>query len=211
MMHPDLPFADALGPVRVIHVHQPQLGLAGTVVIDNLACGPAIGGLRMEPDVTAAECARLARAMTFKNAAAGLPHGGGKSVLRADPGLPAEHKQRLIRAFAAALRDERGYIFGPDMGTDETCMAWVRDEIGRAVGLPRALGGIPLEVDGWGLDAVYSGTQKCLSCPPGLAPVTFSPRVRRSTRREKSTGCISAMLLPQRKKSWPTSRSTRSA
>ncbi len=39
-----------------------------------------------------------------------------------------------------------------------------------------SLGGVPLEVDQWGLDAVYSGTQKCLSCPPGLAPVTFSPR-----------------------------------
>ena len=39
-----------------------------------------------------------------------------------------------------------------------------------------SLGGIPVEVDAWGLDAVYSGTQKCLSCPPGLSPVTFSPR-----------------------------------
>lgn len=39
-----------------------------------------------------------------------------------------------------------------------------------------SLGGIPMEVDAWGLDAVYSGTQKCLSCPPGLSPVTFSPR-----------------------------------
>ena len=39
-----------------------------------------------------------------------------------------------------------------------------------------SLGGIPVEVDGWELDAVYSGTQKCLSCPPGLAPVTFGPR-----------------------------------
>jgi alanine-glyoxylate transaminase/serine-glyoxylate transaminase/serine-pyruvate transaminase len=39
-----------------------------------------------------------------------------------------------------------------------------------------SLGGMPVEVDGWQLDAVYSGTQKCLSCPPGLAPVTFSPR-----------------------------------
>ncbi len=39
-----------------------------------------------------------------------------------------------------------------------------------------SLGGMPLEVDQWELDAVYSGTQKCLSCPPGLAPVTFSPR-----------------------------------
>ncbi|QDU82102.1 Purine catabolism protein PucG [Polystyrenella longa] len=39
-----------------------------------------------------------------------------------------------------------------------------------------SLGGLPVEVDEWGIDAVYSGTQKCLSCPPGLAPVTFSPR-----------------------------------
>lgn len=48
-MHPELPFADALGPARVIHVHQPQLGLAGTVVIDNLACGPAIGVCAWSP------------------------------------------------------------------------------------------------------------------------------------------------------------------
>jgi len=39
-----------------------------------------------------------------------------------------------------------------------------------------ALGGIPVEVDKWKIDAIYSGTQKCLSCPPGLAPVSFSDR-----------------------------------
>src|SRR5256714_1402593 len=39
-----------------------------------------------------------------------------------------------------------------------------------------SLGGIPVDVDGWRADAVYSGTQKCLGVPPGLAPVTFSPR-----------------------------------
>jgi len=39
-----------------------------------------------------------------------------------------------------------------------------------------ALGGVPVEVDRWQIDAVYAGTQKCLSCPPGLAPVSFSPR-----------------------------------
>ncbi len=39
-----------------------------------------------------------------------------------------------------------------------------------------SLAGVPLEVDAWGIDAVYSGTQKCLSCPPGLAPVTLGPR-----------------------------------
>ncbi len=39
-----------------------------------------------------------------------------------------------------------------------------------------SLAGLPLEIDAWGVDAVYSGTQKCLSCPPGLSPVSFSPR-----------------------------------
>lgn len=39
-----------------------------------------------------------------------------------------------------------------------------------------SLAGVPLEVDGWGLDAVYSGSQKCLSCAPGLSPVSFSQR-----------------------------------
>jgi alanine-glyoxylate transaminase/serine-glyoxylate transaminase/serine-pyruvate transaminase len=39
-----------------------------------------------------------------------------------------------------------------------------------------SLGGSPLKVSEWGLDAVYSGTQKCLSCTPGLSPVTFSDR-----------------------------------
>lgn len=39
-----------------------------------------------------------------------------------------------------------------------------------------SLGGIPVEVDAWGIDAAYSGTQKCLGVPPGLAPVSFSPR-----------------------------------
>jgi alanine-glyoxylate transaminase/serine-glyoxylate transaminase/serine-pyruvate transaminase len=39
-----------------------------------------------------------------------------------------------------------------------------------------SLGGIEVTIDAWGVDAVYSGTQKCLSCPPGLAPVSFSDR-----------------------------------
>jgi alanine-glyoxylate transaminase/serine-glyoxylate transaminase/serine-pyruvate transaminase len=39
-----------------------------------------------------------------------------------------------------------------------------------------ALGGIPVEIDKWQIDAVYSGTQKCLGCPPGLAPVSFNKR-----------------------------------
>lgn len=50
-----------------------------------------------------------------------------------------------------------------------------------------ALGGVPVEIDRWQVDAVYSGTQKCLGCPPGLAPISLSDRVveKLLKRREK--------------------------
>jgi len=137
--------ADSLGPRKVVHIHEPSASLRAIVVIDNTACGRAIGGVRMAPDVGLEECFRLARAMTMKNAAAGLPHGGGKSVIVGDPKMAAADKERLVRAFAGAIRDLVDYVPGPDMGTDERCMAWVKDEINRAAGLPRELGGIPLD------------------------------------------------------------------
>ena len=145
---------DALGPGKVVHVCEPSVGLRAVLVIDNIALGPSVGGLRMAPDVSVGECIRLARAMTLKNAAAGLAHGGGKSILWGDPHMPLEAKERLIRTFAHSLRHEQDYIFGPDMGTDERCMAWIKDEIGQSVGLPAAMGGIPLDeigATGWGL------------------------------------------------------------
>ncbi len=49
-----------------------------------------------------------------------------------------------------------------------------------------ALGGISLETDKWQLDIVYSGTQKCLSCPPGLAPITFGPNAMKKILARKS-------------------------
>jgi glutamate dehydrogenase (NAD(P)+) len=143
----------------VIHVHEASIGLSAVLVVDNVAMGPSIGGIRMAPDVTVAECARLARAMTFKNAAAGLPHGGGKLVVRGDPKMEKGRKQLLLRTLASALRSEESYIFAPDMGTDEECMAWIRDEAERVVALPRELGGIPLDeigATGWGLSHVVA-------------------------------------------------------
>jgi glutamate dehydrogenase (NAD(P)+) len=157
MMSDVFKFADELGPAKVIHVHEPAVNLKGILVVDNVAKGPSIGGVRMAADVSVEECFRLARAMTMKNAAAGLPHGGGKVVLYGDPKMPRDEKQQLIRALAASLRNVEEYIFAPDMGTDEECMAWVKDEIGRVVGLPREVGGIPLDeigATGWGLSQV---------------------------------------------------------
>jgi glutamate dehydrogenase/leucine dehydrogenase len=136
---------DDLGPTKIVHLSEGRTGLRAMVVIDNVAAGAAIGGVRMSPEVTTDVCVRLARAMTLKNAMAGLPHGGAKSGIVADPAMPTEDKDRLVRAFANAIRDLKDYIPGPDMGTDETTMAQVRDETGRAVGLPATLGGLPLD------------------------------------------------------------------
>ena len=49
-----------------------------------------------------------------------------------------------------------------------------------------SLGGCEVDIDGWGIDAVYSGTQKCLSCPPGLAPVSLSPKALEIANNRKT-------------------------
>jgi alanine-glyoxylate transaminase/serine-glyoxylate transaminase/serine-pyruvate transaminase len=49
-----------------------------------------------------------------------------------------------------------------------------------------SLGGVPVEVDGWEIDAIYSGSQKCLSCPPGLAPVSFNERAMKTILSRKT-------------------------
>jgi glutamate dehydrogenase/leucine dehydrogenase len=188
-------FEDPLGPEQILHLWQEKLGLEAIVVVDNTACGVAIGGIRMAPDVTLAECFRLARAMTFKNAAAGLRHGGGKAVIRADPAMPRLEKERLVRGFARAVRDLVSYVPGPDMGTDETAMAWIRDEIGRAVGLPRELGGIPLDeigATGHGLAVACEVACRHAGIPLEGARVAiqgFGAVGRHATHRLAERGC----------------------
>lgn len=146
MEHSWREMADELGPMKVVLLRDHGAGLQGIVVVDSTLLGPAIGGVRLAPTVTVQEVARLARAMTLKNAAAGLPHGGGKAGIIAPRG--SFDRETLVRAFAFAIRDLTEYVPGPDMGTDETCMAWIHDETGRAVGLPEVLGGIPLDTLG---------------------------------------------------------------
>ncbi|MFQ5716295.1 MAG: Glu/Leu/Phe/Val dehydrogenase [Nitrospinales bacterium] len=145
-------FADDLGPEKIIHIYEPKSKLKAIVVIDNLSLGPAIGGCRMAADVGAREVFRLARAMTLKNAINGLPHGGAKSAILSEPSIV--NKETLVRAFAQSIKKLTDYIPGPDMGTDENCMAYIHDEIGRSIGLPKVLGGIPLDelgMTGFGL------------------------------------------------------------
>jgi alanine-glyoxylate transaminase/serine-glyoxylate transaminase/serine-pyruvate transaminase len=62
------------------------------------------------------------------------------------------------------------------------------DELGALLVLDcvTSLGGIPVTLDRWGVDAAYSGTQKCLSCPPGLAPVSLSARAHARVHERKT-------------------------
>ncbi|MFF5211091.1 Glu/Leu/Phe/Val dehydrogenase [Streptosporangium sp. NPDC000396] len=144
---------DELGPTKVVFL-RPMPRMEAVVVVDNVALGPAIGGVRLTPTVTPAEVVRLARAMTLKNAVAGLPYGGGKAGITLAPSLEGAPLDREMRAFAKAIEQLTDFIPGPDMGTDESCMAVIHDEIGRSVGLPSVLGGIPLDelgATGYGL------------------------------------------------------------
>lgn len=165
--------SDEVGPEKVLYLYDPKTKLKGILVIDNTARGPAVGGVRMAPDISTREVWRLARAMTYKNAAADIRFGGGKAGIVADPNV--ENKHELIRSFARAIELVTDYIPGPDMGTDERCMAIIYDEIGRAVGLPCELGGIPLdEIGSTGYGVTMSTEVACEYVQLNLSEATVA-------------------------------------
>jgi alanine-glyoxylate transaminase/serine-glyoxylate transaminase/serine-pyruvate transaminase len=69
-----------------------------------------------------------------------------------------------------------------------------------------SLGGVPVKVDAWDVDIAYSGTQKCLSAPPGLAPLTISPRAREVLRSRRTPVANWYLDLSQLEKYWGKER-----
>jgi alanine-glyoxylate transaminase / serine-glyoxylate transaminase / serine-pyruvate transaminase len=69
-----------------------------------------------------------------------------------------------------------------------------------------SLGGAPVRVDQWHIDVCYSGTQKCLSCPPGLSPVTFSERAIEAVRKRKTKVQSWYLDLSMIEKYWSSER-----
>ncbi|MGR3912954.1 MAG: alanine--glyoxylate aminotransferase family protein [Gammaproteobacteria bacterium] len=90
--------------------------------------------------------------------------------------------ERVTRAFAAHPDAVALAFVHAETSTGAASDAQALCEIARRHGAlsivdaVTSLGGIPLQVDGWGIDAVYSGTQKCLSAPPGISPISFNAR-----------------------------------
>jgi glutamate dehydrogenase (NAD(P)+) len=115
----ETPSLDDLGPELVAQTYDPETDTRGIVVVDNTSLGPAGGGARMAPDVTVAEVARLARAMTYKFGIIGFPRGGCKSGIVDHPGVRPEIKAAKMRAFGRAVRPllvDGAVAIGPDMG-----------------------------------------------------------------------------------------------
>lgn len=75
-------FSDDLGPYKIVHMYEPSSNLKAILVVDNVACGPSIGGVRLKENLLTEEAFRLARAMTLKNAAA-CPMAAEKQFFRA--------------------------------------------------------------------------------------------------------------------------------
>ena len=124
---------DGLGPEKIVHVYDPETGMKGVVVIDCTALGTtAGGGIRMLPDITTEEIFQLARAMTYKFGTLGVPVGGAKSGIWADPAIRGEERKNIMRAFGRAVKPliQAGLAFGADIGTEAEDLDYVFEGAG---------------------------------------------------------------------------------
>jgi glutamate dehydrogenase/leucine dehydrogenase len=125
-----------------------ELGsVPGFVVFDLPGAPMSAGGTRLAPDVSAAEVALLARAMTYKFAALGEPIGGAKAGVRGDPADQAG-KAVLMAGFCAEigpLADAGRFLTGPDMGTAEEDFAPLRERRAAPAAVRTVVSGVPFE------------------------------------------------------------------
>lgn len=118
---------------RILRVEGLPENSAGWVCIDSTIAGRATGGVRMLPDLSEEELAILARTMTLKYGYWGLPFGGAKAGIQADPEMPLEEKRKLLLAFGEALSpliQLRSFSPGPDMGINTTELCWLLEGAG---------------------------------------------------------------------------------
>lgn len=142
---------------RVIFCHDPATGLRAIIAIHSTALGPAAGGCRLwnyeTDDVALTDVLRLSRAMSYKNAMAGLRFGGGKAVIIKDPKFRGT--EALYEAFGAFVDKLGGdYVTAEDVGMSVDIMQIIARRTQYVSGLPREeghAGGDPSPKTSWGI------------------------------------------------------------
>ncbi|GHO67504.1 leucine dehydrogenase [Ktedonobacter sp. SOSP1-52] len=139
-------------------------GLKAIIVIHDTTLGPAMGGIRLWPYETEEEALtdalRLARGMTYKNAAAGIPYGGGKGVIISDP--KRGKNEGMFRVLGRFIERLGGlYLTGVDVGTTVEDMDIIRAETRHVVTVSEAWGG-PGDTSSVTAHGVFQGIRACL-------------------------------------------------
>ncbi|MGQ0625506.1 MAG: Glu/Leu/Phe/Val dehydrogenase dimerization domain-containing protein [Sporichthyaceae bacterium] len=164
---PDLAVVDLLGAQspheQVVFCHDPDSGLRAIIALHSTALGPGLGGTRFYPyasvEAALSDVLNLSQAMTYKNALAGLDHGGGKAVIIGDPNR--DKSEHLLRAYGRFVQSLGGrYVTAADVGTYSADLDVVAWETRHATGRSPEKGGAGDSsiLTAWGL---YQGMRAC--------------------------------------------------
>jgi leucine dehydrogenase len=128
----------ASGHEKIVFAEDDEIGYRAVVAVHSTALGPALGGTRLwnyaSVEEARTDALRLARGMTYKNALAGLPFGGGKSVLVGD--ARALDREKVFRAHGRVVESLGGaYITAEDVNTSPADMEFIRQETNYVAGL----------------------------------------------------------------------------
>ncbi|HEY9421752.1 MAG TPA: Glu/Leu/Phe/Val dehydrogenase dimerization domain-containing protein, partial [Thermoanaerobaculia bacterium] len=168
--------ATGTGHERVVFCRDPDAGYRGVIAVHSTAAGPAAGGTRFwtyaSEEEAVQDALRLSRGMTYKNVTAGLPVGGGKSVILREGG--AVDREALFLAHGQAVERLGGiYTAGEDVGTSPEDMTVMRRETRYVAGLadpsPNTARGVTRAIQAaalhrWGSDDLAGRTVAIQGC-----------------------------------------------
>jgi leucine dehydrogenase len=176
---------------QIFFCQEKTFGLKAIIVIHDTTLGPAMGGLRMWPyeseEAALTDALRLARGMTYKNAAAGVPYGGGKGVILGDP--TRDKQEGLLRVLARFVHRLGGlFLTGVDVGTTIADIDIMRAETPYVVTVSESLGGFgdSSSATAYG---VFQGIRACLEAVYG------SPLLEGRTVAVQGVGGVGAELV----------------
>jgi len=147
-------------------VHDARSGLTAIIAIHSTHLGPAAGGTRFwhypQPDAAMRDALRLSRGMSYKNAMAGLPMGGGKAVVLLGRG--SEKTPELLAAFGDAIDALGGrYVTAEDVGATEADMVAISKRTPHVCGLPAADGSVGGDPGPFTAMGIYHGIRAAVA------------------------------------------------